>query len=142
MQRLVYSGTAIAALALTGLAPSQERKGADDVAAALRTVSPHVAGPEEQERLRTQLSRSLREQIAAANRASSAEWAEIDSREAWERFRSKKIASLRKSLGDLPVRPTKPKSLVTGTIQGAGFQIQNLVYESRPGLVVTANLYI
>ena len=50
---------------------------------------------------RTQLSRSLRERIAAANRASSAEWAKVNSREEWEAFRQEKLAALRKSLGIL-----------------------------------------
>ena len=31
---------------------------------------------------------------------------------------------------------------ITGRLAGEGFQIQNVVYESRPGLVVTANLYV
>jgi hypothetical protein len=142
MRNIIYSATAICAVAVAGLVQAQERKGAGDGTAALGKVSPHVAGPEEQERLRTQLSRSLREQIAAANRASSADWAKINSRESWEQFRREKLAALRDSLGDLQSRPAKPRSLVTGTIQRDGFQIQNLVFESRPGLVVTANLYV
>ena len=142
MRCIIYCGAAICAVAVAELVHAQEGKGADDGAAALGKVSRYVAGPEEQERLRMQLSRSLREQIGAANRASSGQWAQINSREGWEQFRREKLAALRQSLGDLPSRPAKPRSLVTGSIQGDGFQIQNLVYESRPGLVVTANLYV
>lgn len=109
---------------------------------ALKAISPHVAGESEREQLRGMLGRSLREQIVAANRASSEAWSKIQTREDWEQFRAAKLALLRKSLGTLPPRPAKPKTLVTGRIDGDGFQIQNLVYESRPGLVVTANLYV
>jgi dienelactone hydrolase len=112
------------------------------LSAALAQLSPHVAPEPEREQLRTQVGRLLREQIAAANRASSAAWALIDSRERWEAFRREKLAALRASLGQLPARPQIPRSLVTGRIQGDGFQIHNLVYESRHGLVVTANLYV
>ena len=52
------------------------------------------------------------------------------------------LAALRRSLDDLAPRPPVPRSLVTSRIAGDGFEIQNLVYESRPGLVVTANLYV
>ena len=63
-------------------------------------------------------------------------------RDDWERFRREKLNALRASLGELPQRPAVPRTLMTGQIQGDGFQIHNLVFESRPGLVVTANLYV
>ena len=37
--------------------------------------------------------------------------------------------------------PGAPRMLVTRTLEGDGYRIENLVFESRPGLVVTANLY-
>ena len=110
--------------------------------AALKQLSADVVPEAEREQLRTMLTRSLREQIAAANRASSAAWAKIESKADWDRFRQDKLAALRAALGPFPPRPAKPRTLVTGRIQGDGFQIHNLVYESRPGLVVTANLYV
>src|SRR4051794_16558291 len=105
---------------------------ADDAAserihAALKQVSPNVLPEAERDQLRTMLARSLREQIAGANRAGSAAWAKIDSRREWERFRQEKLAALRNSLGPFPARPMKPRTLITGRIQGDGFQIQNLV---------------
>ena len=113
-----------------------------DIAAALKEIQAKLAGDPARDELRQMLGRSLREQIMAANRKSSAEWAKIATREDWERFRAEKLKLLRASLGSLPERPTKPKLMGTGTIKGEGFQIQNLVFESRPGLVVTANLYV
>jgi dienelactone hydrolase len=111
------------------------------IEAALKQVSPHVVPEAEHDQLRSMVGRSLREQIAAANRASSAAWSKIESREDWERFRLEKLAALRTALGPFPKRSAKPRTLVTRTVQGDGFQILNLIYESRPGLVVTANLY-
>src|SRR4051812_30159943 len=114
----------------------------EQIQAALKTISPHVVPETEREQLRTMLSRSLRAQIAAANRASSAAWSKIESREHWARFRQEKLTALRTAIGPFPPRPAKPRTLVTGRIQGDGFQILNLVYESRPRLLVTANLYV
>ncbi|HZN36313.1 MAG TPA: hypothetical protein VFB80_20935 [Pirellulaceae bacterium] len=127
---------------LASASAAQEAESVSQIAEALKKISPHVAAEAERDQLRGMLGRSLREQIAAGNRASSEAWGKIQSREDWERFRAEKLALLRKSLGTLPPRPARPKTLVTGRIDGDGFQIQNLVYESRPGLVVTANLYV
>jgi cephalosporin-C deacetylase-like acetyl esterase len=121
---------------------AQDQAALERITAELKQISPHVAPESEREQLRTMLGRSLREQIVSANRASSEAWAQIQSRADWERFRQEKLAALRKALGPLPARPTPPRTLITGRVSGEGFQIQNLVYESRPGLVVTANLYI
>jgi dienelactone hydrolase len=124
-----------------------EPAAADDAArerieAALKQISPHVLPAAERDQLRTMLSRALRDQIATANRASSEAWSQIATREDWQRFRQEKLTALRMAIGPFPPRPAKPRTLVKGRIQGDGFQILNLVYESRPRLVVTANLYV
>lgn len=50
---------------------------------------------------------------------------------------------LAKSLGLYPAPPkTDLKAQVTGTIQRDGYRIEKLRYESRPGLLVTAHLYL
>lgn len=140
MNRMLGVGWPLCLALITQVVASDQ--GAEKIAVQLQGISPHVALPEDREQLRTMLGRSLREQLASANRASSADWARIQSREDWERFRQEKLAALRKAIGPLPARLTPPRTLLTGRIQGEGFQIQNLVYESRPGLIVTANLYV
>jgi hypothetical protein len=50
--------------------------------------------------------------------------------------------ALRESLGLPAAIPEVPRVIVTRTLEGDGFRIENLVFESRPGLVVTANLYV
>src|SRR5262245_61589289 len=140
MKRVIFLSLPLL-LVLIAPATAVDQVTIEKIAAELMQISPHVATDAVRGELRTMLGRSLREQVASANRASSEAWAKIQDRAAWERFRQEKLTELRKAIGPLPPRPTPPRTLITGRIQGEGFQIQNLVYESRPGLVVTANLY-
>ena len=43
--------------------------------------------------------------------------------------------------GPVPPAPPGLKVHLTRTLEGDGYRIEDLVFESRPGLVVTANLY-
>ena len=117
-----------------------------------------VFGPDAPERkLRQTALQKKREEV---NRRDREEWAKITTKETWEKFRDGKLALLRQSLapGEYQTKyfgkledalkdfnwfpePAKLKTLTTKKIEGDGFVIENLVYESRPHLVVTANLY-
>lgn len=90
---------------------------------------------------RTMLADDLRRRLREANRRDLEAWKQVDSRGDWEQFRDERMTALRRSLGRHPSPPEKLKSLVTGTLEGDGFVVENVVYESRPGVVVTANLY-
>lgn len=69
-------------------------------------------------------------------------WQEVKTVGDWENFRDKRRAALLDWVGPLPER-TPLNQVVTSRIdQGKGFVIENLVFESRPGLLVTANLYL
>ncbi len=58
-----------------------------------------------------------------------------------EAFQEKVRRAVRASFGPLPKRtPLMPK--VTGRIERPGFVIEKLVFNSRPGCLVTANLYL
>ncbi|MBL8793887.1 MAG: acetylxylan esterase [Planctomycetia bacterium] len=59
-----------------------------------------------------------------------------------EKFRDERIGALKRSLGEFPAAPLDLKIRISGKLEGEGYRIHNLVYESRPGLVVTANLYL
>jgi dienelactone hydrolase len=139
MSIAVVGWCAIAIESLAQVPPDHSKKA---IEAALAELSAKLAADPQRDELRQSLGRSLREQIAEANRRSSAEWSKITSRNDWEAFRAEKIKALRESLGKLPERPPVPKLQVTGELAGDGFKIRNLVYQSRPGLVVTANLYV
>jgi dienelactone hydrolase len=90
-------------------------------------------------KLRSAALQKLREDANARDRAA---WAKIVDRASWEGYRDEELALLRKSLGRFPGRPKTIEVMTTKTIMGDGFRVENLVYESRPGLVVTANLYV
>ncbi len=79
--------------------------------------------------------------LKAANLKSTADWKQLQSREAWERYRDEKLQALRNSLHLPPDLKTPPVVQVTASLPGDGFTIDNIVFESRPGLLVTANLY-
>ncbi len=99
------------------------------------TVLPKKAEPE---RL---LGRDVRARLQAVNDRESAAWRALDGKAAWEKYRDVRVRALRASLGTFPI-PKDLKVRVTGKIKGDGYLVENLVFESRPGLVVTANLYL
>lgn len=100
-----------------------------------------VLGTVKQPPLASMLSRHADARLRQANRTSTAEWEQIKTRADWEAFRLAKLAALKKSLGQFPESPRDLMVKVTGSHVGDGYRVDNLVYESRPGLIVTANLY-
>lgn len=109
----------------------------DELAARLRDLDSKVL-PEPQPAM---IGRDAAKRIADVNRQESESWSRIESLEDWERFRTFRIAGLRSSLGATESVPKDLKLRVTKTLDGRGHEVRNLTYESRPGLVVTANLY-
>jgi len=87
------------------------------------------------------LGRDLRAGLRSANLADAKAWEEVKTRADWERFRDQRLAALRASLGQFPSPPKEVKPKVMRTLVGDGYQVDNLVFESRPGVFVTANLY-
>ena len=86
------------------------------------------------------IAENVSRRLRAANERSSAEWKNITGRAEWERFRTTKLAALRNSLGEPTTRvPWRPR--VTGVLRGEGYRIENVAFQSRLGLWVTANLY-
>jgi dienelactone hydrolase len=88
------------------------------------------------------LARDVRSREQAANLRENRAWAAVNARADWERFRAPRLRALRESLGLPPSAPVVPRSIVTGVLEGDGYRVENLVFESRAGLVVTANLYL
>ncbi|MEX0715744.1 MAG: acetylxylan esterase [Planctomycetaceae bacterium] len=96
----------------------------------------------DREKLAAMLADDQRARRQEANARELAAWRAVKSRADWERFRDERIEKLRSSLGDFPAPPEKVEPQVLDTIEGDGFRIENIVFESRPGLLVTANLYL
>lgn len=89
----------------------------------------------------TALPDYLREQIKLANKRDREAWLEVKTKADWERFRDERIKALRESLGTWPEVPKNMPVRITKTIEAADYRIDNLLYESRPGVWVDGNLY-
>ena len=108
---------------------------------ALQSLDAQVVPAAEREVFANQVRDQQRKAMRAANEQSSVEWQQIKNRDDWERFRQTKLAALKKSLGTWPQPPDDVRVRVSSTFEGDGFVIENILYESRPGWWVTANLY-
>ncbi|HXX92604.1 MAG TPA: acetylxylan esterase, partial [Planctomycetota bacterium] len=109
-----------------------------DLADRLREAESRVL-PEPNPRM---IGRDSAERLREANRRETDSWHRIQSRADWEAYRDRRIDALRQSLGAPEAAPKDLKVRVTRTLQGPGHTVENLVLESRPGLLVTANLYV
>ncbi len=109
----------------------------------LRDLDPRVAtaSSTNADDLRSILSADIRQRRRAVNSDDVAAWRALRSKDDWETFQRDRIAALRESLGEFPDPPADLDVRVTKTLSGDGFEIDCLVFESRPGLLVTANLY-
>ena len=135
MQRYSLAGFVTLAFALS--APGA------DLAEQLRGLDSGVVvlGPVRQPPLAGMLARDHAARLREANTADRAAWNDVRDRASWERYRETRLRALRASLGVFPDPPKEPKVRVTGTRDGDGYRVENLVIETRPGLLATANLY-
>ncbi|WP_020475584.1 alpha/beta hydrolase [Zavarzinella formosa] len=107
-------------------------------------VSPGVFPPDDPraKELPKMMGASQRQRIGDAGQREAAAFAEVRTREQWEKFRDARIAALRESLGVFPEPPKETRVVVTKKFEGDGFRIHNIVFESRPGFWVSGNLYL
>ncbi len=128
--------------------PSSQARAQDDKALAELTKkiqalkpSPYEPGSVQAKEAQAALAQLIKQRRVEANRKSTDAWKALKGKADWEKFRDAKIKALRESLMVWPEAPKELKVRVTKTLKGDGYQIENLLYESRPGLWVTANLY-
>jgi hypothetical protein len=117
------------------------RSAADDVAD-LSKLSSDVLSKEQRKEASGMIERDIVARTREVNARNREAWSKITSREQWEKYRDERLAALRKSLGEYPAAPAKLNVRTTGTVEGDGFKIENVIYESRPGQWVTGNLYV
>ena len=94
-------------------------------------------GKEEQKLLTEMLGANIRKRRREANERETAAWEKVKTKEDWEEFREARLKWLRRTAPP----PASLNEKVTGKFRGDGYEIENLVFESRPGLLVSANLY-
>lgn len=92
---------------------------------------------DDQKQLAEMLGADIRKRRRDANERETAAWEKVKTKEDWETFRDARL----KWLGRASVPTASLNEKVTGKFRGDGYEIENLVFESRPGLLVTANLY-
>ncbi|RLS23885.1 MAG: hypothetical protein DWH70_08470 [Planctomycetota bacterium] len=112
-----------------------------EIAKTLSVLDPVVAKDKFQEVFKNQDWEEVRNQIVGANAKSSTEWKNITTKDGWEKYSNLKLAQLKSSLGKFPEETTQLNYKVLKSIPSAGYTIECIAYESRPGFWVTANLY-
>ncbi len=132
----------VVCLAFTSVAPAPAAEGDAALVEKLETLSADALPANLRENASAMVRDDLRKRLRQANDRSREGWGAIKNRQQWEAFRDPRLKSLRESLGDFPAPPKDLHSRVTGQHSGDGFVVQNLLFESRPGLWVTANLYL
>lgn len=106
---------------------------------------PHNAwSDEERNRIRPDrmLENALRARMSTIADEEKREWQKVDSVETWKAFRDKRIGALEKWIGPWPKRSSLRTVVTHRADYGEGFAIENMVFESRPHLLVSANLYL
>jgi cephalosporin-C deacetylase-like acetyl esterase len=114
----------------------------DSLLSAIRSIDPQVVPDDRQPPLREMLWRDARDRLREANRRDLEAWRSVKTRADWERLRDERIAALKASLGVFPPVPERVAVQTAGAVEGADYRIERIAYESRPGLWVTANLYL
>jgi dienelactone hydrolase len=86
------------------------------------------------------VERHLRDRARVILEEERRQWTSVKSREAWEQFRDQRMLALKNSLRAFP-EPSPLQARISKTYRGEGYLRDDLLYQSRPGLWVTANLY-
>ena len=87
------------------------------------------------------LERQIKERALKSLEAEQHDREQLRTRADWERFRDPKLKALADFIGPFPAR-TPLQTKVSKEFQAHGYRRQDLVFESRPGMWVTANLYL
>ena len=83
----------------------------------------------------------LKPRFAVMTSARDAAFEKLSGQKDLRRWQSERRSFLRRQIGEFPER-TPLNSLVVGRLQGDGYRVEKVMFESRPQHHVTANLYL
>ena len=129
-------------LLVAGVTRADNELRRERLAELIKNLDAQIVPSDQRDEMRSMVRSNLRRRVQEANDRSREQWSKIETREQWEAFRNPRIEALRRSLGDFPDPPKRLNLRVTGKLDGDGYRIENVVYETRPGLWATANLYV
>lgn len=99
------------------------------------------AGQRKEMAIPKMLDRNIHDRTLKILQAERTDWERVRTLRDWENFRDPKLTALAASLGTFP--PRRPlDARVIKQYRGDGYRREDLVYQSRPGQWVTANLYL
>ena len=88
------------------------------------------------------VGRYLEKRIEQAVLAERRAWEGLRTRADWEQFRDTRIQALRRSAGIFPPERPALDSRVTARHEGDRYRLKNVIFQSRKGSWMTANLYL
>ena len=141
LQRMLVVSTAVFAWC-SGLSADEAR-----LAESVRKIKTHVLTKgeqptkEERDKLRRMLSNEIRTRRRKVNAADVKAWRSIKTLRDWYAIRDKRRSDLIHSVGGKPSLSPNLGERVTKHFDGDGFVINNVIFNSRFGSRVTANLY-
>lgn len=91
---------------------------------------------------KSQLPRWIYEKAGRAAAKGEEERSAIRTLEELERRQNEIRQGLERCLGSMPAGETPLNPRITGTLQGSGFRVEKVIFESRPHVYVTANVYV
>ncbi|MBS1805868.1 MAG: acetylxylan esterase [Acidobacteria bacterium] len=100
-------------------------------------ASPGKEGPEVTSYLQYQTSLAWHQ-----DELRRARWSQVKSPADLQRLRAELRQSVLEMIGGLPKTRTSLNPTITGRVQGQGFRIEKLIFQSLPGLYVTALVYV
>jgi dienelactone hydrolase len=114
------------------------------IGADFRDVDPNVfpADNPRAKDLPKMLANDVKRRMQEASLRESKAFAALTTKAEWEKFRDVRIKALKDSLGEFPPAPKEMRIKVTRELEGDGYRILNIVYQTRRGLWANANLYL
>jgi dienelactone hydrolase len=124
--------------------PPSRATSANPIVVALASVPHQIWTEDERRKLGVQQmwEKNLHSRVSEAALAERRAWKQIGTAADWEAFRNQRLIALKNSLGPFPERTPLHAAVTRQFDFSDGFILQNVVFESLPGLVVTANLYL